>query len=311
MITIPLLSLSGSWNQSTVSSYLSSTTIKSVTLSAYSGAFAAVSVPKIIGSGTASYDTVSAGYVYVPRLTLSASGYQQPYGSLSASIPAVNISAAGQCMPLASLSKSLQPITLTATGLAGESISLSKAIGAVKLRSEAYWSGVNSLAASIPAITIRSHIVGEMIALSMNLRNNSLAQYDNYNFNSVCKFKGVYLGCKTDGIRVLAGETDEEQEISWSVDLGDLDLSGAKLRYVWLTGAISNAVTLVVEETAGDKNTYEYIQEPYIADESEMRIKVGKNIRSKQSRYVNPVINGYGAAKIDRIHIFGETGKQR
>lgn len=59
--------------------------------------------------------------------------------------------------------------------------------------------------------------------LVMNLKNKVVSLYENYNFNSACKFNGVHLGAASDGIHILSGADDNGDHIDASITLGDSD----------------------------------------------------------------------------------------
>jgi hypothetical protein len=56
--------------------------------------------------------------------------------------------------------------------------------------------------------------MADFLGLCLALERLAASQYQNYNFNSMCKFGDVYLGASDDGIFELdSGDTDDGTEI--------------------------------------------------------------------------------------------------
>lgn len=57
-----------------------------------------------------------------------------------------------------------------------------------------------------------------MLAINLNLKGHYPTQFLNYNFLSLCNFKGKLLGAKENGLFELTGEQDHETEIQAKVE---------------------------------------------------------------------------------------------
>lgn len=60
-------------------------------------------------------------------------------------------------------------------------------------------------------------------ALAMNVENNGISEYTNFNFNSFANFQGKYLAAGTGGIFELTGDNDNETDIDALIRTGQED----------------------------------------------------------------------------------------
>jgi hypothetical protein len=117
----------------------------------------------------------------------------------------------------------------------------------------------------------------------MNLKNRALTLYDNYDFNSMCRFNDKHFGATKTGIFDLdTGTTDAGTLISWNAKTGYLDLEQKvkkKAKQAWLSYKSSGDIMLTVIQPNGEE--YEYTLDGYDTTENGLRVKFGKGIRSK------------------------------
>lgn len=108
--------------------------------------------------------------------------------------------------------------------------------------------------------------------LTMNIPAQSVSEYSNYNFNSFCKFNGVYLGADSSGIHTLSGDTDNAVSIQASIKTGIWDIGSEfikRLTDVWI-GILGNGgyeITVITDDNGeavyslqGAKNTTHIIK---------------------------------------------------
>ena len=282
--------------------------IPALTLSAYGGGEAVLSIPNVtlIGHGVADY--IASLSKSLPAITLSALAYQEGIASLEAYIPAITLVSAGTLQPNASATLMFPAVTLTASALAGFTASLEKSIGAITLDANSFWTGTNGSIMYIPSIELYARARGTITSMCMNTKNMGLTKYTNFNYNSLCMFNGVAIGATRTGIYELTGTEDNEDMIPWKIRTGKLDLVTHKLRHVWLSGTITGDIKMIIETPDGER--YEYDIEPVSETEDEIRVKIGKGLGS---RYVNIEFQNESVETItlDKIQVYGMPGARR
>ena len=83
----------------------------------------------------------------------------------------------------------------------------------------------------------------------MNLSNQAISTYSNYNFNSIACFNGTYLGATDTGIYPLSGDTDNGTDIDSKIKTGSMDFGENIIKYisdVWITHRTDGYLTLVI-----------------------------------------------------------------
>lgn len=95
----------------------------------------------------------------------------------------------------------------------------------------------------------------------LNLRNKSLTEYANFNFNSFCTFNGNKLAAGTSGIMILNGSDDAGHSIDIAVDMGNDDFGSPQLKRiheVYFAG-VGSGSHLIEVSSDGDASTgYEF-----------------------------------------------------
>ena len=244
-ISLPSLSLSAAGNVSAIG--IGAVTIPSLSLSA-------IGDPSIIGTAL----------LALPRLTLQAETLQNVTGTLSVSLPALRLTASSLIGITGSLDRSIPPLTLSATGI----LSIE-----------------GTATITLPGLTLSAFSLPTTAYLSMvlNLKNRALTLYDNYDFNSMCRFNGKHFGATKTAIYDLdSGTTDAGTLIDWNFRTGYLDLeqkSKKKLRQAWLSYKASGDIILTVIQP--NEEEYEYTLSGIDITETGLRVKFGKGIRSK------------------------------
>ena len=99
----------------------------------------------------------------------------------------------------------------------------------------------------------------DYLGLVLNLANQGLSEYCKFNFNSMCKFGGVYLGATDAGIHTLGGATDNGTDIDafLKLALSDWDLSNyKKIRKLFFGLEVIGDLLITIEDDDGDLWTY-------------------------------------------------------
>ena len=105
-------------------------------------------------------------------------------------------------------------------------------------------------------------------------------QYSNYNFDAMCKFGDVYLGCNEFGIFSLDGETDDNIHIAafFELLLTDFGIPNQKrIRKAYLGYEASGSLVLEVEDD--DNNVRRFTVGAALADHRQhgTRVPVGRD----------------------------------
>ena len=63
----------------------------------------------------------------------------------------------------------------------------------------------------------------DKLGVCINLANVAPSQYGDYNFNSMVKFKGKFIGASKEGLFELTGDLDNDRNINAFVELPNSD----------------------------------------------------------------------------------------
>jgi hypothetical protein len=121
------------------------------------------------------------------------------------------------------------------------------------------------------------------VAWAVNAVTGSVAQYDNYGFNSFASSAGAYLGASETGLYELAGDSDDGDSIIARVKSGLAQL--AESRFTILRDAyigMRSEGSFVLRIATGDGDTYDYLFDSQ--NMRSTRVQLGKGMRA---RYVS------------------------
>ncbi len=88
-----------------------------------------------------------------------------------------------------------------------------------------------------------------MIFLDTNTKNNATTQYAGLNYNSMCKFAGMYLAASSAGLHLIGGTSDNGEVINASMKSGEIDLgidNPKRFRFVYFGLETTGNLTLKV-----------------------------------------------------------------
>lgn len=245
---------------------------------------ASLTFPFLTLSASGSVMTIGRGAITIPRLSLGAETFIGEIGNVSVTIPALSIEGIGAEGALGTGAITLPFLILSNTGMLS-------AEGEADL--------------TIPAFMMFAEVgTSTYLNLVMNLRNRALTLYENYSFNSLCRFNGVNLGATATKIYDLStGITDNGTAISWAFKLPYIDLEfkiKKKLRLAWITLKTDGDLLLTVSYPDGTE--HEYTVTGYETTEDGIRVKFGKGIKSRYVALEIEDVNG-STLELDAIRL--------
>ena len=100
----------------------------------------------------------------------------------------------------------------------------------------------------------------EQLGLCLHLLGEQLSQYANYDFNSVCKFDGKYIGANDSGIFQLdSGETDADTAIEAFFELIVTDMGiehQKRIRSAYVGYETNGDLMLTVKDDEDNERNY-------------------------------------------------------
>ena len=146
----------------------------------------------------------------------------------------------------------------------------------------------------------------DYLGLCLQLERTALSQYANYNFNSMCKFNGVYLGANSSGIFKLdTGDLDGTSEIAAFFELltSDWGIENQKrIRSIYVGYETDGQLMFKVKDD--DDNEREYILEPNHVDNKQHGAKLWGDRGGKGRYWMFRVDNVNGADfSVDDIRV--------
>jgi hypothetical protein len=244
----------------------------------------AVTLPALSFTATGYDSATGVLTLTLPSQTFSGIGSDASYGTLSVTLPALTTLFSAAVNETGTLSIALPALTATLSGERGVVGELTITLPALNWAASLYSSVEGTLAVSIPIFSpLFLSAPQDYHSLVLNLKNYALTEFDNYDFNSLCRFNGKSYGASSTKIYELdSGETDNGTLVDWNMKTPYLDLDQKfknKLGYAWI-GYKSNG-NIVVTACLPDGTEYEYPLEGVEITESGIKVKFGKGIRSK------------------------------
>jgi hypothetical protein len=246
---------------------------------------ASISLPFFTFSATGINSAEGDASFIVPILSVSATGEDAITGTASISLPRLVIDASTLISSIGNASISFPLLSVSGTGQDGAVGTFNKSIPMFKLSASSFNEILGNGDIVLPMFTLEISRLPTTAYLSMvmNLKNRALTLYDNYDFNSLCRFKDKHFGATSTGVYDLdIGTTDAGTLIGWNFRTGYLDLeqkNKKKLKQAWLSYKTDGDLTLTVIQPNGDE--YEYSLQGIDTTETGLRVKFGKGIRSK------------------------------
>lgn len=293
-----------------------------------------LTIPSIRRSITGVDSCVGTISVSMPELYGTVSGITGVVGTINASIQSHSVDISGESGVIGTINITLPSIiTLLSTlnGYTGTiSLSLPRtlinvtqvigATGTIALTLPSSRSVINgmfnelgTITMSIPMMRLGDFVTtyvdasGESIDnlnMVVNLHNKALTKYTNFNFNSMCYFKGINIGMTKNGIFEMTGTKDDGVVIDWNFRLPYVNLeidSKKKLKHMWTSHKSTGDIIATIITPYGDE--YEYDCESFRDTEWGTRVKFGKGIRTRYAMLDLRSVNGCDI-ELDIIRLF-------
>lgn len=136
----------------------------------------------------------------------------------------------------------------------------------------------------------------DRLGLCLCIEGNQASQYANYNFNSMCKFNGAYLGASEDGIFTLEdGDLDDTAEIEAFFELATTDFGIAnqkRLRSVYLGYEADGDLMMTVEDDEGGERRYSVEPNHLDNKENTTKIDIGRDGKGRHWTFRIDNVNG-------------------
>ena len=148
--------------------------------------------------------------------------------------------------------------------------------------------------------------MADYLGLCLQLERMAMSQYANWNFNSMTKFNGQYLGANENGLFVLSdGDLDGVSEIPAFFELltSDWGIENQKrVRSIYVGYETNGRLKFAVKDDDG--NETEYILEANHLDNAQHGAKLPGSRKSKGRYWMVKVDNMNGADfSVDNIRI--------
>lgn len=241
-----------------------------------------------------------------PRQEFTISAIKDGSGCISINNPASSLFLSGKYSDIVPITIGSPIAEISMSGLAGHIASIDINTPAPDVLATSYWLSGGEIEIAIPMAYLFSSVLSSYVGLSLNTKNFRLSSYSSFNYNSLVTLNNKNIGISKTGIYELSGNDDDGAKIDWKVKSGLIDLLHSHMRYAWLSGKILNDVKLLIE--LPDGTGHEYQGEPAMEEDSELRIKIGKGIKT---RYSAIKLSGYGPVEIDNMRIFGVNNTRK
>ena len=272
------------------------------------------SLPSLTFQGTGQSDILGVLTLPIPTLNISWAGSDNPVGTINLTLPRLSLGFSASVNEIGTLTLSIPALKFAATESTGSTGVLSISIPPLRLSTIANLSAEGTLAISIPMLQ-GMFISAPTTYLSMvlNIRNNALTEYANYNFNSMCRFNGKNLGATSAGIFDLdTGETDHGTLIDWNFRSAYIDLERnikKKITQAWFSCKTDGEIIVSIVQPNG--NEYEYPLSAVDITEDGIRAIFGKGIKGRYVAIDTKNVDG-STITLDTMRLnFMKTSKER
>ena len=222
-------------------------------------------------------------YVSLPSRLPEWDGIYNPTGTINLTVPK-KISLAGVFSEIGTINVYIPSKYITTADAFGERGTSGLTLPSLRALFTGYSSISGTMGIDIPMLQlILEFAPTSYINLVLNIRSMGLTQYSNYGFNSMCRFNNKHFGANGTAIYDLdEGETDDGTFIKWNFRSGYIDLEQKqkkKLKQVWMSYKSNGDLMITV--VLPDGTEYEYELDEIYEEETGLRLKFGKGIRSK------------------------------
>jgi hypothetical protein len=255
---------------------------------------------------TGALSPVGIGMITLPLLSVKGTATLSALGSASLSIPLLSVNAEGNFGATGTLSITFPLMQLSASGLSGIKGTFDKSFPFFTIVGTGLDSITGTASLEFPLFTLDAYSVlaSGYLSMVMNTKNKALSLYNNYDFNSFCRFNGRHFGATSTAIYDLdTGTTDNGTLVEWNFRLPYLDLerkNKKKLSEAWVSYKSSDAIKVKIIQPNGEE--FEYDLENIDTSENGIRVKFGRGIKSKYVTLDFSSVDGCSAT-IDSIKL--------
>lgn len=194
-----------------------------------------LALPKPVLAATALTGNVGAVKFTPPSMALSIVG-AVPFVATTSLTIRPSLAVSGATGIAGSVGMTLKALALAASGHTGNIGNVNMVLPVMKLSAAGVEVCVGSVNLTFPMLLLQATgttaTSGASSAIVMHLEGKALSTYENYGFNSLTSFNGVYLGASASGIFALAGATDAGVAIDAVLRVGTTDFGTAKLKRI-------------------------------------------------------------------------------
>ena len=280
-----------------------SLTTPMMTLVSEGGGELSFSLPAVTAVISGTVGQVGVVATTMPRISITATAIASGSAIIDKPLPMLRLESQASQEGVVTFDKFIPMWRLDSVATPGYVATLERAYPSITLMSTASWLGAATIALELPFWELTAAARGSNYGLSLNPRNMAFSTYSAYDYSDLAYFNGEVVALNRTGLFELSGSVDGESEILWKIRTGKVDLAHNHIRQVWVTGKFGSRFIITIEDIEG--NRYEYEAVPWSDDPNEVRIKLGKGIRS---RYVTIELSGADIAEIDQIKVFGVRG---
>lgn len=221
-------------------------TVPLISLSATTGGVASVTPPVAAVAGTGLAGTVADAGIRVPLAQIDGTGHVPLVGAGDVTVPLVIISGTGSRQNSGIANITVPRVDVDVSGTVGTIADGTVTVPLVQVSAEASFAPHGTAAITVPLVVVEARGSGAIIitnqiesdestsfAVSINLSNQGVSEYINYQFNSQTYFNGKYIGANSSGLFDLTGDDDAGTDIAARIRSGLDDLGSYHLKRVW------------------------------------------------------------------------------
>lgn len=207
--------------------------------------------------------------------------------------------------------------SLRATVINGAGASARLTAPAPTLRASGYPAGVSVLQVIAQMPRLRASFAAAVEAVyrtwALNLRNNALTEYDNFEFNSYAVFNGKVLACGPGGVVELGTQqTDDGCAIDWAVRFGQMDFGTSfhkRVPRLYVDAEFSDDVEFM--STTVERGSHKYVLVTNKIDgRQQRRVPIGKGPRSRFFQYQLNSVRGC-SMKLSSVMVYPAVLRRR
>lgn len=275
---------------------------------------------KIAASGSTGLVGTATMLLPLPQLVLS--GGTPIVGNAVMALPRPKVTITGTVGQIGSINMMLSRFALQASGSTGIVGSASLILPVLDLQATGYTPIIGRAVLTIPMLRMQATgTTGQTSGGStddvfrswaINLGTSALTEYRNFNFNSLIRFAGTYLGASDEGVFVLEGSDDNGAEIEAWAKTGISDFGSSHIKSIpraYVGYRADGNLILRVTTDGGQQRDY-LIEKSASPGLHGNHARIGKGVKSRYWQYEIRNVNGADFA-VNVIEIQPTTLRRR